>query len=120
MKHYTVSFYEYFRFREGILCCDFLKFALDRRTLHNRYDSLRKFQQQQILDVIQSLHILHGEIKDKLNSKDYGTMQTALADCQEAAIQVGEAIDQMEGTGTQAVSYLEQYCESVYQTSMQI
>ncbi|MCH5261312.1 MAG: hypothetical protein J1F42_00200 [Lachnospiraceae bacterium] len=81
---------------------------------------MRKFQQQQILDVIQSLHILHGQIKDRLNGKDYDTVQTALADCQEAAIQVGEAIEQMEGTGTQAVAYLEQYCENVYQISVQI
>lgn len=81
---------------------------------------MRKFQQQQILDVIQSLHTLHGEIRDRLNGKDYDTVQTALADCQEAAIQVGEAIEQMEGTGTQAVAYLEQYCENVYQISVQI
>lgn len=81
---------------------------------------MRKFQKQQILDVIQSLHILHGEIKDRLTGKDYNTVQTALADCQEAAIQVGEAIEQLEGTGTQAVSYLEQYCENIYQTSVQL
>lgn len=81
---------------------------------------MRKFQKQQILDVIQSLHILHGEIKGRLNGKDYETVQAALGDCQEAAIQVGEAIEQLEGTGTQAVSYLEQYCENIYQTSMQL
>lgn len=81
---------------------------------------MRKFQQQQILDVIQSLHILHGEVKDRMNGKAYETVQTALADCQEAAIQVGEAIEQIEGIGTQAVFYLEQYCENIYQTSMQL
>lgn len=81
---------------------------------------MRKFQQRQILEVIQSLHILHGEIRDRLNGKEYETVQAALADCQEAAIQVGEAIEQMEGTGTQAVACLEQYCEHVYQTSVQM
>lgn len=81
---------------------------------------MRKFQQQQILDVIQSLHTFHGEIRDKLNGKDYETVQTALADCQEAAIQIGETIERIEGTGTQAVSCLEQYCENIYQTSMQL
>ena len=81
---------------------------------------MRKFQKQQILDVIQSLHMLHGEIKDSLNGKGYETAQAALADCQEAAIQIGEVIEQIEGTGTQAVSCLEQYCENVYQTSVQI
>lgn len=81
---------------------------------------MRKFQKQQILDVIQSLHMLHGEIKDSLNGKGYETAQAALADCQEAAIQIGEVIEQIEGTGTQAVSCLEQYCENVYQTSVQV
>ena len=81
---------------------------------------MRKFQQQQILDVIQSLHILHGEIRDRLHGKTYEAVQAALADCQEAAIQVGEAIEQIEGAGTQAVSYLEQYCETIYQTSIQL
>ena len=81
---------------------------------------MRKYQKQQILDVIQSLHMLHGEIKDNLNGKGYETAQAALADCQEAAIQIGEVIEQIEGTGTQAVSCLEQYCENVYQISVQI
>lgn len=81
---------------------------------------MRKFQKQQILDVIQSLHVLHGRIRDRLNGKDYETVQTALADCQEAAIQIGEAIEQIEGDGTQAVSCLEKYCENVYQISVQI
>lgn len=81
---------------------------------------MRKFQKQQILDVIQSLHTLHGQIRDRLNGKDYETVQAALVDCQEAAIQIGETIEKIEGTGTQAVSYLEQYCENIYQTSVQM
>lgn len=81
---------------------------------------MRKSQKQQILDVIQSLHILHGKIRDKINGKDYEVVQTALTDCQEAAIQVGEAIERIEGTGTQAVAYLEQYCETVYQMNIQL
>ena len=81
---------------------------------------MRKFQKQQILEVIQSLHILHGEIKARLDGKDYDTVQTALADCQEAAIQIGEVIEQIEGTGTQAVSCLERYCENVYRISEQM
>lgn len=81
---------------------------------------MREFQKQQILDIIQSLHILHGEIKDRLDGKDYETVQTALVDCQEAAIQIGEAVEQIVGAGTQAVSCLEHYCENVYQINMQL
>ena len=81
---------------------------------------MRQFQKQQILDVIQSLHMLHGEIEDSLNGKGYAAAQAALADCQEAAIQLGEAIEQIEGTETQVVSCLEKYCEDIYLTSVQM
>lgn len=81
---------------------------------------MRRFQKQQIMDVIGSMHVLHGEIKSRLNDRDYGEAQSGLVDCQEAAIEIGEAIEQMEGNGTKAVVFLEQYCEKVYQTSLQL
>lgn len=34
------------------------------------------------------------------------------------AISIGTRIEQTEGEGTQAVAFLEQYCESVYQASV--
>lgn len=81
---------------------------------------MRKFQKQQLLDIFTSLHILHQESRIRLEKKEYQTVQTALSDCQEAAIQMGEAIEQLVGEGTEAVGYLEQYCERVYQTSLQL
>lgn len=75
---------------------------------------MRNFQKQQLLDVITSLHLLHQESRDKLEQKEYPTVRTALADCQEAAIQMGEAIERMVGAGAEAVAYLEQYCEKLY------
>lgn len=81
---------------------------------------MRKFQKQQLLDIFTSLHILHQESRIRLEKKEYQIVQTALSDCQEAAIQMGEAIEQIEGEGTEAVAYLEQYCELVYETSVQL
>lgn len=81
---------------------------------------MRRFQKQQILEIFTSLHILHKESKTKLEQQDYSAVQTALSDCQTAAIQVGEAIEQIEGEGTAAVTHLEQYCEKVYQISIQL
>lgn len=81
---------------------------------------MRRFQKQQILDVFQSIHTLHGQIKDMLSARKYDAVQTALAECQDAAIHVGEAIEQIEGNGTDAVASLEQYCEHVYQVSARI
>lgn len=81
---------------------------------------MRRFQKQQIMDVIDSLHLLHGEIRDRLHSKAYDMAGGALTDCQDAAISIGEAIEQLAGDGTDAVHFLEQYCEKVYQTSLQL
>jgi hypothetical protein len=81
---------------------------------------MRRFQKQQLLDVISSLHIMHQESRRSLERKAYQTVQTALSDCQEAAIQIGEAIEQIEGEGTEAVSWLERYCEKLYDTSVNL
>lgn len=81
---------------------------------------MRNFQKQQLIDIFTSLHSLHQESRIRLEKKEYRTVRTALSDCQEAAIQMGEAIEQLVGVGTEAVGYLEQYCERVYQTSLQL
>lgn len=81
---------------------------------------MRKFQKQQILEIITSLYDLQGETTQKLSECEYNTVQTSLGDCQEAAIQIGNVIEQTEGEGTAAVACLEQYCEVLYQLSQQL
>lgn len=80
---------------------------------------MRKFHKQQILEVIQSLHEIHGHCKDHLLKKDYKVVQGLLTDCQDAAIQIGELIEQLEGEGTEAVTCLENYCERLYEVNVQ-
>lgn len=80
---------------------------------------MRKFQKQQLLEIITSMHLMHNEIQERLTKKEYQAVFEGLQDCQTAAIQVGEAIDNIVGEGTQAVSYLERYCENVYEISIQ-
>ncbi len=80
---------------------------------------MRKFQKNQILDIMENIHTIHLRVKEKLGQKEYDTVQTELSDCQEAAIQLGEAIEQIAGEGTDVVSYLERYCERVYQISVE-
>lgn len=81
---------------------------------------MRKFQQKQLLDVIKSLHNLHQKTGASLTQKEYQIARTMLSTCQEAAIQVGEAIENLEGVETEAVACLEQYCEQLYQVSMRL
>lgn len=81
---------------------------------------MRRFQKQQILEIISGLHTIHCEIKSKLEQKDFEFVQKNLVDCQEIVIQIGDAIEQIEGNETEAVRRLEQYCECVYQVSIQL
>lgn len=81
---------------------------------------MRKFQQQQILEIMTSLHAFHEECAQKLSAREYGIVREALGDCQEAAVQIGHVIERSEGEGTASVACLEQYCETLYQISQQL
>ncbi|MCL2078864.1 MAG: WD40 repeat domain-containing protein [Oscillospiraceae bacterium] len=64
---------------------------------------MRKHQQRQILDILQTL---------------YSAQSAGLyADCQEGAIGVGEYIESIMGEGTQTVTLLEEYCELLFKAS---
>jgi len=65
---------------------------------------MRKHQQKQILDVIQSL-------REAQEVELY-------ADCQEGALSIGEFIEQIVGEDTQTVKLLEEYCELIYKASI--
>lgn len=81
---------------------------------------MRKFQKRQMLEIMSSMCALHREMIQKLKKKNYQAVREDLNDCQEAAIQVGEAIEQIEGAGTEAVDCLEKYCETLYQISISL
>lgn len=81
---------------------------------------MRKFQKQQILEIMTSLHAFHEECAQKLSAREYEIVQEALGDCQEAAVQIGHVIERSEGEGTASVACLEQYCETLYQISQQL
>ncbi len=75
---------------------------------------MRKVQKQEVLDVIQSLHQAHEEIKDALNQRNSILAQNMLVGCQEFAVGLGESIEQIEGKGHVTMSYIEAYCETLY------
>lgn len=81
---------------------------------------MRRFQKQQMLNIIADLHIAHQQSRDALLKKEYESIRLSLSDFQQEAIRLGETIEQLEGMGTAAVGYLEEYCEKLYHTSMQI
>ncbi len=81
---------------------------------------MRKFHKQQLKDIFKEIHTVHRQCRDKLEEKEYQTVRNLLADCQDAAIQLGEFIESLEGAGTEAVACLEQYCEELYKFSVRL
>lgn len=75
---------------------------------------MRKAQKQEVLEMIQTLHQAHDEIKNDIDRKNYLLAQDMLGQCQECAISIGTAIEKLEGEGFVTVSYVETYCDVVF------
>ncbi len=81
---------------------------------------MRKVQKQEIMNIIDSLHEAHGEIREAFNRKGISftqniqMIQNMICECQETAIQIGEIIERLERKGHITVSYIEEYCEALY------
>lgn len=74
---------------------------------------MRKFKKRELCDCLYTLK----EANRKMNIATEEVRTEMLPQCQEMAIAVGTAIEQSEGEGTKAVSYLEEYCEELYLAS---
>ncbi len=75
---------------------------------------MRQARKREILNFIDGLHEAHGEIKEAMEKHDMASAQTMLAECQEFAVDLGTAIEQTEGEGCTTVSYVEEYCETIF------
>ena len=75
---------------------------------------MRKYIKSQTISILNTLIKANRSIKDVLKSGNTEALSTLLTDCQEAAISVGNSIEQSEGEGTEAVHKLEEYCEALY------
>ena len=77
---------------------------------------MRKYQQEQILELIKTLNEANTEIKRLYASKEYSSAIELLTDCQNSAVYIGNFIDLIKGEGSSTVACLEVYCEILYQT----
>lgn len=73
-------------------------------------ESLRK----RVQDFIPLFCEAHEEIQQHSTNQEYDVVLQVLADCQDAAIQIGSMIEQEEGEGHSTVKLLEQYCETIF------
>lgn len=81
---------------------------------------MRKAQKKQAEDFIRLLGQAHLEIKKALEAKKFETARELLEQCQDGAIELGNRIEEQEGEGFVTVSFLEKYCELVYQIHEEI
>ena len=78
---------------------------------------MRQKVKNNIVGILNTLRKAHEQILLMFRKNRAADAQKLLGDCQECAQQIGETIERVEGTGTQAVSVLESYCEQLYQMS---
>lgn len=76
---------------------------------------MTKGERQEILHIIQALYDAHRKITGALEQKEMVRVQKMLSECQECGIHIGNRIEASEGEGFITISYLEAYCECVYQ-----
>lgn len=73
---------------------------------------MRKFQQNQILELLQTLREAKDELKKQTSEN---VLLTLLAQMQDFALQIGQYIEAVAGEGTTTVSLLEEFCDIIYQ-----
>lgn len=76
---------------------------------------MKKIEKNKILVFIDSLHQAHEEIKKALEEKNIILVQRMLSECQQFAYELGNIIEKQEGEGHVTISYLEEYCEMLFQ-----
>lgn len=75
---------------------------------------MRKREKDSLLEIMDTLADGMREVRRLIGSCQEETAISLLADCQEAAIAVGSAVEEAEGEGTRAVAVLEELCELIY------
>ncbi len=78
---------------------------------------MRKFLKNSILEIFETIYNAHKILKNCIDKKEYDNARNLLADCQDTAIQLGGLIEGSEGEGFITVSYIEEYCEALYEVS---
>ena len=78
---------------------------------------MRKALKNNLLEIFKTIYEAHEIVKGFIDKKEYENAQNLLADCQDTAIQLGSLIEESEGEGFVTVSFLEEYCESLYEVA---
>jgi hypothetical protein len=81
---------------------------------------MRKHQQEQLQNLVTTLYEATDEIKRQFNRKNTPIVINLLSDCQDAALYIGEFIENLEGEDTRTVELLTEYHTSLYNIAVKI
>lgn len=75
---------------------------------------MKKKIRKEIKKIIRTMMDAHNHISLCMQKNRFVEVIDMLSQCQDCALHIGDTIEKSEGMGTQAVIYLEQYCEQLY------
>ncbi|MDE7476467.1 MAG: hypothetical protein K2M91_00715, partial [Lachnospiraceae bacterium] len=76
---------------------------------------MRKAQKAQAEELVSQMEEAHDQIKKYIGQGNIQPAMELLEDCQNGGITIGTLIETIEGEGHPTVSFLEKYCELIYQ-----
>lgn len=77
---------------------------------------MRRKKKEQLLSLMQEYEEAHAELESLYQKGDLEACFELLTTCQETAVAIGEQIEEAEGSGTQIVQRIEEYCEDLYES----
>ena len=78
---------------------------------------MRLYTKKRILELHKTVATTFSVLIKLFQQKRINEALQIAVDLQEALIEMGESIEKEEGTGTEAVAYLEEACELLYQST---
>lgn len=92
------------------------RFHLDNKQFKPK-EGRKSFKTQQI-ELLTYLKVFHQKIQEEIFAENISEAAKYLETCQNAAVAIGTSIERKYGEGLEAVGALEQYCEMVYEASI--
>lgn len=81
---------------------------------------MRRFLKNNIVGIFKTVYEAHEIAKDYIDIKEFDNARNLYAECQVAAMEVGNLIEELEGDGLVTIGLLEEYCESLFEVSQNI
>lgn len=82
--------------------------------MQGSWETMRQARKLEIINFIDSLYQAHGEIKEAIEKRELASARIMLGECQDFAVEMGNAIEETEGEDCITVSHVEKYCETLF------